>query len=88
MTSNNSINNEKLLTLERTNNIGITPPKVPGLINNIKDFQKKISCRMERYKILDQIGQGSYAIVKLAFDKKESKYVAIKMYDKLKLMDP
>jgi hypothetical protein len=56
LTSNNSLNNEKLVTLERTNNIGVTPPKGPGIINNIKDFQKKLISRMERYKILDQIG--------------------------------
>jgi len=38
---------------------------------------------------LDQIlGQGAYAVVKLALDKKSGKQVAVKTYEKSKLQDP
>jgi len=43
---------------------------------------------MTRYEIKSTIGKGSYAIVKLASDSLSSKEVAIKMYDKYKLIDP
>ena len=43
--------------------------------------------RMDKYKLLHEIGQGSYASVRLA-ERKDGSLVAIKMYDKLKLLDP
>lgn len=43
---------------------------------------------MERYDMKCTIGKGSYAVVKLAKDTHTDKNVAIKMYDKHKLMDP
>ncbi|KAL4478063.1 hypothetical protein ABPG72_013502 [Tetrahymena utriculariae] len=43
---------------------------------------------MERFEIKACIGKGSYAVVKLAKDTHTDKSVAIKMYDKYKLIDP
>jgi serine/threonine protein kinase len=43
---------------------------------------------MDRYEIKENIGKGSYAIVKLAKDTLTDKKVAIKIYDKYKLLDP
>ncbi|EAR99912.2 Serine/Threonine kinase domain protein (macronuclear) [Tetrahymena thermophila SB210] len=43
---------------------------------------------MERFEIKACIGKGSYAVVKLARDTHTDKNVAIKMYDKYKLIDP
>lgn len=43
---------------------------------------------MERYEVKSCIGKGSYAVVKLAKDTHTDKNVAIKMYDKYKLIDP
>jgi hypothetical protein len=45
---------------------------------------------MEKYKLLNEIGKGSYASVRLAEMKTGNEYtkVAIKMYDKMKLLDP
>lgn len=43
---------------------------------------------MERYEVKNTIGKGSYALVKLAKDTFVDKLVAIKMYDKYKLIDP
>lgn len=43
---------------------------------------------MERFEIKCCIGKGSYAVVKLANDTDIGKNVAIKMYDKYKLIDP
>ena len=34
------------------------------------------------------IGQGSYAVVKLALDKTSNEKVAIKIYEKYRLLDP
>lgn len=43
---------------------------------------------MGDYAIGKQIGQGAYAAVKLAINKKSNEQVAIKVYDKYKLMEP
>jgi len=40
------------------------------------------------YNIMKQVGQGAYAIVKEAIHKITNNHVAIKVYDKLKLLDP
>ena len=42
----------------------------------------------EDYKVYQQIGQGAYASVRLALYKPENKKVAIKIYEKSKIMDP
>jgi len=43
---------------------------------------------LENYRFERILGQGSYAVVKLAFDKNTSEKVAIKTYEKLRLSDP
>ena len=42
----------------------------------------------EDYKVYQQIGQGAYASVRLALFKPQNKKVAIKIYEKPKIMDP
>ena len=46
----------------------------------------KISINNFKYERV--LGQGSYAVVKLAFDKTENAYVAAKIYEKTLLTDP
>lgn len=48
-------------------------------------FQEKT---IEEYEIGQKIGTGSYATVKLGLYKKTGEKVAIKIYDKQKLLDP
>lgn len=43
---------------------------------------------LQKYDIGCTLGQGSYAIVKLAVDQTTKQKVAIKTYDKFKLLDP
>ena len=54
-----------------------------NLINS-KIFQKKI----DDYLITRELGKGSYAVVKLAMDKKSKNKYAIKIYSKSCLIDP
>jgi MAP/microtubule affinity-regulating kinase len=54
-----------------------------SLINS-KIFQKKI----DDYLITRELGKGSYAVVKLAMDKKTKNKYAIKIYSKTCLIDP
>ena len=51
---------------------------------NSKIFQKKI----DDYLITRELGKGSYAVVKLAMDKKSKNKYAIKIYSKTCLIDP
>lgn len=44
--------------------------------------------RVEDYTIGKEIGKGAYAIVKQSVHKPTGKKLAIKIYEKLKLMDP
>ena len=53
-------------------------------IINSKIFQKKIG----DYLITRELGKGSYAVVKLAMDKKSKNKYAIKIYSKSCLIDP
>jgi serine/threonine protein kinase len=43
---------------------------------------------LDNYEIREKIGTGSYAVVKLAVDKRNNEKVAIKIYEKVKLLDP
>lgn len=43
--------------------------------------------KLERFTLGKQIGQGAYAVVRIAINKKENKKYAIKIYDKSKLTD-
>ena len=49
--------------------------------------QEIIKRTINDYRIIREIGQGAYAIVKEAIDKKTNVKVAIKVYDKAKLLD-
>lgn len=40
------------------------------------------------YEMQEEVGKGSYAVVKKAIRKADGKIVAVKIYDKLKLLDP
>ena len=53
-------------------------------IINSKIFKKKI----DNYLITRELGKGSYAVVKLAMDKKTKNKYAIKIYSKTCLIDP
>lgn len=69
----NNINNNKL-----------------GFINNLigETFYKNSGgTGLDNYKIGQAIGKGSYAVVKLAENQVTNKKVAIKTYDKFKLID-
>ena len=54
------------------------------IIINSKIFQKKL----DDYLITRELGKGSYAVVKLAMDKKTKNKYAIKIYSKQCLIDP
>ncbi len=41
----------------------------------------------ERYKIIGQIGKGSYSKVSSAYDKLLHKTVAVKIYDKINILE-
>lgn len=46
------------------------------------------STHFERYLIGKRIGQGAYAIVRAGIDTQTNSKVAVKIYDKLNLLDP
>jgi serine/threonine protein kinase len=50
------------------------------------DFSQKHS--LEEYIIGKQIGQGAYAVVRVGLHKLSNKKVALKIYEKKKLMEP
>lgn len=43
--------------------------------------------KLDRFVLGKQIGQGAYAVVRLALNKEDNKKYAIKIYDKSKLTD-
>jgi len=63
--------------------------KPTSLINAAGDGNKFVpSSSMDGYALGKQLGQGAYAVVKAAIQKKTSKKVAVKVYEKYKLIDP
>ncbi|CEF65470.1 Protein kinase domain and Serine/threonine-/dual specificity protein kinase, catalytic domain and Protein kinase-like domain-containing protein [Strongyloides ratti] len=42
--------------------------------------------QLNQYKLIEDIGQGSYGIVKLAYNEKDEKHYAMKVLDKMKLL--
>ena len=48
----------------------------------------KSNSNLDRYKQQEIIGKGSYAVVRIAEDTYTNKKVAIKTYDKFRLIDP
>ncbi len=52
-----------------------------------EDEEEGVQTKLERYVFGKQIGQGAYAVVRVAASKKDGKKYAIKIYDKSKLTD-
>jgi len=78
-----------------------TAPSITKKIAKVESLQKLIQgsnllesagsssqANLNQYRIDKVLGQGSYAVVKLAIDKTDGKKVAIKTYEKYKLLDP
>jgi len=55
-------------------------------LNNSTNLIEKTT--IADYEILEEIGKGSYAVVKKAIRKTDNKIVAMKIYEKQKLLDP
>lgn len=55
---------------------------------NDMNFSKNALGNIDRFEIGTSLGQGSYAVVKLAKDTHTNKQVAIKIYEKFRLIDP
>lgn len=51
------------------------------------DFTSNRQCDLDEYNIIKNLGQGSYAVVKLGTHKKTNMKVAMKIYEKVKLQD-
>ena len=62
--------------------------KIFRLNYSANSIDKNKRGKLADYKILDEIGRGSFAIVKEAIRKTDNKKVAMKIYDKYKLLDP
>jgi MAP/microtubule affinity-regulating kinase len=75
----NSLNSQVNETLPNTNNFS----KEKDSFNPL-DFRGRI----EDYRILKEVGKGSYAVVKSAIHISTGNKYAIKIYEKYKLMDP
>lgn len=93
LTERQNLSNSRLTKVESTNKINTTNNNnisyqilqenaTPTNLN-----QSNIS-NLNNYKLDKVLGQGSYAIVKLAVDKNSNEKVAIKTYEKYKLIDP
>jgi len=61
--------------------------KVESLLN-LQHVNKNPQHNVANFKIDKVLGQGSYAIVKLALDKHSNQKVAVKIYEKYRLIDP
>ncbi len=87
----NTLPNCRLTKVESTNKIA-NPNNISYQIlqenatptNNNQGAQANLN----NFKLDKVLGQGSYAIVKLAVDKNTNEKVAIKTYEKYKLIDP
>ncbi|KAL4459871.1 hypothetical protein ABPG74_003397 [Tetrahymena malaccensis] len=55
---------------------------------NQQETVKKNQMTMDQFQVLETLGKGSYASVKLAIDKRTNQKIAIKIYEKFKLTDP
>lgn len=63
------------------------PVILEGLDYNNEDDQNLNSSKLDKFILGKQIGQGAYAVVKIAVCKEDNKKYAIKVYDKSKLTD-
>lgn len=69
-------------------------PAVPNTPDEVEKKEKKEEKQEEKiitiqdYLIGKQIGQGAYATVKLGVHRPSNKKVAVKIYEKYKLLDP
>lgn len=70
-------------------NSNLPPPPVlvSKAVENAALAAQKTIAGMEGYRIDKVLGQGSYAVVRLAYDKANNQRVAIKTYEKFKLLD-
>ncbi|EAR97534.2 Serine/Threonine kinase domain protein (macronuclear) [Tetrahymena thermophila SB210] len=60
---------------------------IDGIIGSSSSFKGTLN-NLDRFEIGQVIGQGSYAVVRKAKDVLTDKIVAIKIYDKFRLIDP
>ena len=67
--------------IENTNNVALNT-----LFNN-DNFSSHREADLNDYNIIKNLGQGSYAVVKLGTHKKSNMKVAIKIYEKIRLLD-
>lgn len=66
-----------------------TNKKIEGSLESPRSFTELASAgSIEEYTVGRQLGQGAYATVKYAIHKQTSRKVAVKTYDKIKLLDP
>lgn len=60
---------------------------IDGLFGSSSSFKGPLN-NLDRFEIGQIIGQGSYAVVRKAKDVLTDRIVAIKIYDKFRLIDP
>uniref|UniRef100_A0A0N4ZH04 calcium/calmodulin-dependent protein kinase n=1 Tax=Parastrongyloides trichosuri TaxID=131310 RepID=A0A0N4ZH04_PARTI len=62
-------------------------PNVSQRAKLFKDMNNSSNyLQLNQYKLMEDIGQGSYGIVKLAYNEKDEKHYAMKVLDKMKLL--
>ena len=92
LTERQNIANPKVLTkVESTTKINATNTSYQILQENATptaNINLNSQNNLNNFKLDKVLGQGSYAIVKLAVDKNSNEKVAIKTYEKYKLIDP
>uniref|UniRef100_A0A0N5CG47 calcium/calmodulin-dependent protein kinase n=1 Tax=Strongyloides papillosus TaxID=174720 RepID=A0A0N5CG47_STREA len=74
-----SNNNEKIY------NMSSYPNQHAKFLKTI-DSSSSNYVQLNQYKLIEDIGQGSYGIVKLAYNEKDEKHYAMKVLDKMKLL--
>ena len=84
---------ETYMSLSRRNTLRLLKHrsnKSLDLISSIQqpNTQEKVASKIEDYHFSKTLGRGSYALVRLATNKKTKGVVAIKTYEKMKLADP
>ena len=70
----------------RSQSPGLRTQPIP--VNSVKPVVDKMRGRLENYAIGRQLGQGAYAVVRLGTHKITKEKVAIKSYEKSKMIDP
>ena len=70
------------------NNVLVPRKEIDTLINSSTNMGLYDKISIGDFKMEKQLGQGSYASVKLAYEKASNKKYAIKIYEKYRLTDP